>query len=179
MRPRLRQALIDQASLTFALCAQLGGVTRREPTSDEGPTGALAGVRSHRESASKFACTAHAYTVGADRLRIRARARIGDVQHEFRQLGFPYPPIPDRRAAPEETLSIMPSLLRGDVVTLHGTHVQIDAAQIRTGAAQQPRVPILVAGGGEKSRFDKSHSMRTQQTSVRATRSAACGRSLM
>ena len=47
---RSDEHLTDQAILTFALGAQLGGMSRREPTSDERAAAAFAGViRLHRE----------------------------------------------------------------------------------------------------------------------------------
>ena len=70
---------------------------------------------------------------------------MGDVEQEFAHLGLTYPPVPDRQAALDEALSIMPKLLRGEEVTLHGAHIQIEGARIRPEAPQRPHVPILVA----------------------------------
>jgi alkanesulfonate monooxygenase SsuD/methylene tetrahydromethanopterin reductase-like flavin-dependent oxidoreductase (luciferase family) len=75
---------------------------------------------------------------------------IGDVEREFAQLGLVYPPVRERQAALGDALQVLPRLLGGEEVTLWGTHVRVDGAVIRPGPSQEPRVPILVAGGGEK-----------------------------
>jgi alkanesulfonate monooxygenase SsuD/methylene tetrahydromethanopterin reductase-like flavin-dependent oxidoreductase (luciferase family) len=75
---------------------------------------------------------------------------IGDIEREFAQLGLAYPPVHERQAALEEALQVLPRLLGGEEVTLWGAHVRVDSAVIRPGPSQTPRVPILVAGGGEK-----------------------------
>jgi alkanesulfonate monooxygenase SsuD/methylene tetrahydromethanopterin reductase-like flavin-dependent oxidoreductase (luciferase family) len=75
---------------------------------------------------------------------------IGDVEREFAQLGLAYPPVRERQAALRDCLQVLPRLLGGEEVTLSGAHVRIDSAAIRPGPSQEPRVPILVAGGGEK-----------------------------
>ncbi|MHB8645789.1 MAG: LLM class flavin-dependent oxidoreductase [Thermomicrobiales bacterium] len=75
----------------------------------------------------------------------------GDMPHEFRQMGLAYPPVRERQAALEEGLRIIGPLLRGETVTYHGEHLQVEGAQLRPPAVQQPHVPIIVAGGGERT----------------------------
>jgi alkanesulfonate monooxygenase SsuD/methylene tetrahydromethanopterin reductase-like flavin-dependent oxidoreductase (luciferase family) len=75
---------------------------------------------------------------------------IGDVEGEFAQLGLAYPSVRERQTALDEALQVLPRLLGGEEVTLSGAHVRVDHAVIRPGPSQEPRVPILVAGGGEK-----------------------------
>jgi len=75
---------------------------------------------------------------------------IGDVEREFAQLGLVYPPVRERQTALGEMLEVLPGLLRGEEVTLSGTYLRVDGAVIRPGPLQEPYVPILVAGGGEK-----------------------------
>ncbi|HEX6547506.1 MAG TPA: LLM class flavin-dependent oxidoreductase [Candidatus Dormibacteraeota bacterium] len=66
----------------------------------------------------------------------------GDMPWEFEQMGLAYPPPAERAVALERALQVVPALLRGEAV---------GGAQLRPPAAQQPHVPILVAGGGAKT----------------------------
>ncbi len=75
----------------------------------------------------------------------------GDMPHEFAQMGLAYPPIRERQAALEEALQIVAPLLRGETVTLHGEHFRADGAVLTTLPVQKPHVPILIAGGGERT----------------------------
>jgi alkanesulfonate monooxygenase SsuD/methylene tetrahydromethanopterin reductase-like flavin-dependent oxidoreductase (luciferase family) len=75
---------------------------------------------------------------------------IGEIEREFAQLGLAYPSVPERQAALGEALQVLPRLLGGEEVTTWGAHIRMDTAVIRPGPSQQPRVPILVAGGGER-----------------------------
>jgi len=75
----------------------------------------------------------------------------GDMPHEFRQLGLAFPPVRERQAALEEGLRIIGPLLRGEAVTYQGEHLRVEGAQLRPPADQQPYVPLIVAGGGERT----------------------------
>jgi len=75
----------------------------------------------------------------------------GDMPHEFRAMGIPYPPLARRLAALRDVLEVVPPLLRGESVTYAGQYVQVEGAQLRVPAVQQPHVPIMVAGGGERT----------------------------
>jgi alkanesulfonate monooxygenase SsuD/methylene tetrahydromethanopterin reductase-like flavin-dependent oxidoreductase (luciferase family) len=75
---------------------------------------------------------------------------MGDATWEFAQLGLPFPPVRDRQAALEEALTIITGLWSGQPVTVEGAHFQVRAAVLRSGPVQQPRIPILIAGGGER-----------------------------
>jgi alkanesulfonate monooxygenase SsuD/methylene tetrahydromethanopterin reductase-like flavin-dependent oxidoreductase (luciferase family) len=74
----------------------------------------------------------------------------GDIEAEFRAMGLPYPSIHKRQAALAEALQIVPSLLRGETVMHAGAHFQVEGAILRLPSAQQPYVPLLVGGGGER-----------------------------
>jgi alkanesulfonate monooxygenase SsuD/methylene tetrahydromethanopterin reductase-like flavin-dependent oxidoreductase (luciferase family) len=76
---------------------------------------------------------------------------IGDVANEFAHLGLAYPPVTQRQAALAEALAIVAPLLAGETVTLEGAYFQTDGAKLNGAAVQQPRVPVLIAGGGEKT----------------------------
>lgn len=75
----------------------------------------------------------------------------GDMPHEFAQLGIPWPGAAARQARLEETLQIVRPLLRGESVSFHGEYVGVEDAVLDPPPVQQPYVPILVAGGGERT----------------------------
>jgi alkanesulfonate monooxygenase SsuD/methylene tetrahydromethanopterin reductase-like flavin-dependent oxidoreductase (luciferase family) len=75
----------------------------------------------------------------------------GNAPWEFAQLGLAYPPTPQRQALLEETLRIVRPLLRGEAVTCRGERFRVEGAELAPPPVQQPWVPILVAGGGERT----------------------------
>jgi alkanesulfonate monooxygenase SsuD/methylene tetrahydromethanopterin reductase-like flavin-dependent oxidoreductase (luciferase family) len=75
----------------------------------------------------------------------------GDLLPEFAQLGIAWPAASARQARLEETLRIVRPLLRGEMVSFSGTYVQAEGAVLDPPPLQQPSVPILVAGGGERT----------------------------
>lgn len=75
----------------------------------------------------------------------------GDIEAEFRAMGIPYPSIRERQATLAEALDIIPRLLRGEMVVHSGVHFQLEGAILRPPPAQQPYVPLLVGGGGERT----------------------------
>ncbi|HLZ23672.1 MAG TPA: LLM class flavin-dependent oxidoreductase [Ktedonobacterales bacterium] len=75
---------------------------------------------------------------------------VGDLPSEFAQLGLPFPSLPMRQAALGETVEILRGLWSGDPFTFDGAHFRVGAAAVRPGPVQAPRVPILIAGGGER-----------------------------
>jgi len=75
----------------------------------------------------------------------------GDMPREFQQLGIAYPTIQERQAALEEAIGIIRPLLRGETVTFAGTHHRADGAVLRPPPVQQPYIPLLIGGGGERT----------------------------
>jgi len=75
----------------------------------------------------------------------------GDMETEFRAMGLAYPPVRERLAALGEALQILPPLLRGETVNYQGQQFRVDAATLPLPPIQQPYVPLLIAGGGERS----------------------------
>lgn len=61
---------------------------------------------------------------------------IGDDRDEFEQLGLEFPPLPERHRALAEAVEIV--------------HDAWSSARIRPGPVQEPFVPILIGGGGER-----------------------------
>jgi alkanesulfonate monooxygenase SsuD/methylene tetrahydromethanopterin reductase-like flavin-dependent oxidoreductase (luciferase family) len=75
----------------------------------------------------------------------------GDIPPEFGQLGLEWGATAARQARLEETLRIVRPLLRGETVRFFGEYVRADSAVLDPPPVQQPYVPILVAGGGERT----------------------------
>lgn len=97
----------------------------------------------------------------------------GWVASEFSWLGLPYPPPRERQQMLAEAIEIVHGLwgsaagaagppdtsfigtffdLEGPPpLTYHGAHYRLDDGLIRHGPIQAPRVPMLIAGGGERT----------------------------
>ena len=69
---------------------------------------------------------------------------------EFAQLGLPFPPVPERQAALEETIRIILGAWGPEPFTFDGAHHRVEGARILPPPVQRPRPPLLLAGGGEK-----------------------------
>jgi len=76
---------------------------------------------------------------------------VGDIPPEFAQLGLSYPPLPERQAALAETVEIVRGLWVDAPFTFEGAHFRVAEAAVRPGPVQEPHVPILIAGGGERA----------------------------
>lgn len=75
---------------------------------------------------------------------------IGWNESEFRQLGIPFPPVPQRQQALDEALRIVDGMFGPEPFTLRGGHYAVEGAHYPHGSYQRPRPPILVAGSGER-----------------------------
>jgi alkanesulfonate monooxygenase SsuD/methylene tetrahydromethanopterin reductase-like flavin-dependent oxidoreductase (luciferase family) len=74
----------------------------------------------------------------------------GNHEREFAKLGLPFPSTTERLAAVAETVRIVRGLWGDESFTFASKHFGVNAATVRPTPVQQPRVPILIAGGGEK-----------------------------
>ena len=74
----------------------------------------------------------------------------GNHEREFVKLGLPVPSTAERLAAVAETVRIVRGLWGEEPFTFESEHFRINAANVRPGPMQEPFVPILIAGGGEK-----------------------------
>jgi alkanesulfonate monooxygenase SsuD/methylene tetrahydromethanopterin reductase-like flavin-dependent oxidoreductase (luciferase family) len=68
---------------------------------------------------------------------------------EFAQLGIPFPPIPERQKALAETVEIIDGVWGREPFTFHGQFHSVTDARIVPPPIQQPRPPLILAGGGE------------------------------
>ena len=75
----------------------------------------------------------------------------GDLEHESRAMGLAFPPVRERQAALAEALQVVPPLLRGETVSYQGTHCRVDGVTLQPSPVLQPYIPLLVAGGGERT----------------------------
>jgi alkanesulfonate monooxygenase SsuD/methylene tetrahydromethanopterin reductase-like flavin-dependent oxidoreductase (luciferase family) len=74
----------------------------------------------------------------------------GNHAREFAKLGIPFPATAARLAAVEETIRIVRGLWGEEPFTFAGDSSRVESANIRPGPVQQPHVPVLIAGGGER-----------------------------
>lgn len=75
----------------------------------------------------------------------------GNIAAEFRAMGLAYPSIHERHAALAEALQVVPRLLRGETVEYQGDYCRVEGATLQPPPVQQPYVPLLVGGGGERT----------------------------
>jgi alkanesulfonate monooxygenase SsuD/methylene tetrahydromethanopterin reductase-like flavin-dependent oxidoreductase (luciferase family) len=76
---------------------------------------------------------------------------IGDFTFEFERMGIPMPSIPERQQALKETLQILNGLLESsEPYTYEGDHFQVRGASLLGTRPPQPRIPIVLGGGGER-----------------------------
>jgi alkanesulfonate monooxygenase SsuD/methylene tetrahydromethanopterin reductase-like flavin-dependent oxidoreductase (luciferase family) len=70
---------------------------------------------------------------------------------EFRQLGLPFPPVPERQAALAESIEIIRGVWGPEPFTYHGHYHSTDEERIVPRPLQQPSPPLLLAGSGERT----------------------------
>ena len=75
---------------------------------------------------------------------------IGDNVPEFRQMGIPFPPVKERLEAMYETIAILRGLWSGKPFSFEGKQFSASTPGNFLGPVQEPHVPILLGGGGEK-----------------------------
>lgn len=89
----------------------------------------------------------------ADRLsggRLVLALGSGDAPTEFAHLGLRWGSLRERQTALEEVARVLPALWSEQPVTFAGQHVRLSEVQISAGPVQQPHVPLMIAGGGER-----------------------------
>jgi alkanesulfonate monooxygenase SsuD/methylene tetrahydromethanopterin reductase-like flavin-dependent oxidoreductase (luciferase family) len=74
---------------------------------------------------------------------------IGDMPPEFRALGLQYLSVRQRQEILEETIQVVKELWKTAPVAFEGKHLQVQA-QLPVGPVQEPTIPVLIAGGGER-----------------------------
>jgi alkanesulfonate monooxygenase SsuD/methylene tetrahydromethanopterin reductase-like flavin-dependent oxidoreductase (luciferase family) len=74
----------------------------------------------------------------------------GWYEAEWRSYGYGFPPTRERLAQLEETLEIATRMLRPGRATWHGERFAIEDVVAEPKGLQQPRIPIVVGGNGQK-----------------------------
>lgn len=75
---------------------------------------------------------------------------IGDFVPEFEQLGLDFLPTPVRQRALEEYIQILHGLWGDRPFTFVGEQFRVHDARVQPAPVQAPRVPMLIAGAGER-----------------------------
>ena len=75
---------------------------------------------------------------------------IGWNAAEFAQLGFDFPPVPERRAALVEQLTIIRGVWSAEPFTFRGQFHSTERGRVFPPPLQQPGPPLILAGGGER-----------------------------
>lgn len=82
--------------------------------------------------------------------RLELGLGAGWLRGEYHQMGMAFDPAGTRIARLEEAVGVITGLLAGQTVTFHGTHYAIDSLTLPVAAAQRPRPPLMIGGGGPK-----------------------------
>jgi alkanesulfonate monooxygenase SsuD/methylene tetrahydromethanopterin reductase-like flavin-dependent oxidoreductase (luciferase family) len=75
---------------------------------------------------------------------------IGDIEREFVQMGIPWRTTRKRQEALDETIAILRWLWGEALSPPEQKYFAVSAPPLQPGPAQHPRIPLLIAGGGEK-----------------------------
>lgn len=76
---------------------------------------------------------------------------IGWGEEEFRSFDIPFGSVPERQAGLEEAIQIINGVWQDEHFTFEGKYFRAEELRIRPLPVQQPRPPIMVAGGGERT----------------------------
>lgn len=82
--------------------------------------------------------------------RLELGLGAGWLRGEYRQMGMAFEPAGTRITRLEEAIGIISGLLAGETVTFRGAHYVIDSLALPVAAAQRPRPPLMIGGGGPK-----------------------------
>ena len=82
--------------------------------------------------------------------RVEMGIGAGWYEHEWRAYGYGFPTAGERIAALDEGVQIMKQAWETGEATLDGRFYQVDGARVYPQPLQSPRIPLWIAGGGEK-----------------------------
>lgn len=74
----------------------------------------------------------------------------GWYEHEYRAYGYDYPDAPDRLRRLREAVQVILALWTQDEAVFEGTYYQLRGAINQPKGVQQPHIPLLIGGGGER-----------------------------
>jgi alkanesulfonate monooxygenase SsuD/methylene tetrahydromethanopterin reductase-like flavin-dependent oxidoreductase (luciferase family) len=75
---------------------------------------------------------------------------IGDLPQEFEQMGIALQSTKARQQALAEAIQTIVGLWQSEEFTFEGAPLQAQQARLPGKPVQQPRIPLLIAGGGER-----------------------------
>jgi alkanesulfonate monooxygenase SsuD/methylene tetrahydromethanopterin reductase-like flavin-dependent oxidoreductase (luciferase family) len=75
---------------------------------------------------------------------------VGDDVPEFNEMCLDFPPLKQRQETLEETVAIVRGLWRGERFSFEGKYFRVREAAVRQLPVQEPYVPVLIGGGGER-----------------------------
>lgn len=75
---------------------------------------------------------------------------MGDNEDEFTQMGIPLPSIRERQEMLDDTARVLRWLWGDTPTTPVSRHYNVSAQPLTPAPVQQPRIPILIAGGGPR-----------------------------
>ena len=75
---------------------------------------------------------------------------MGDNEDEFKQMGIALRSIRERQEMVDEAVGTLRWLWGDAPAARAGRHFSVSAAPLKPGPVQRPRIPILIAGGGER-----------------------------
>ena len=74
----------------------------------------------------------------------------GWYEHEYRAYGYPFPDAPERLRHLREAVPIIISMWTEEEAHFAGRYYQVDGAINQPKGVQQPHIPLLIGGDGEK-----------------------------
>ncbi|QBD79505.1 LLM class flavin-dependent oxidoreductase [Ktedonosporobacter rubrisoli] len=75
---------------------------------------------------------------------------IGDLPQEFERLGIQLQSVKERQQALEKAIQTIVELWQSEDFAWQGTPLQTQQMRLAGVPVQQPRIPLLIAGGGER-----------------------------
>ncbi|EHI11926.1 LLM class F420-dependent oxidoreductase [Mycolicibacterium thermoresistibile] len=82
--------------------------------------------------------------------RVQMGIGAGWYEHEWRAYGYGFPPAKVRLGRLDEGVQIMHDAWLNGIVSFDGEHYQVDGAIVEPRPLQDERIPLWIAGGGEK-----------------------------
>ena len=82
--------------------------------------------------------------------RVEMGIGAGWYEHEWRAYGYGFPSAGERIGALDEGVQIMTQAWETGEATLDGRFFQVSGARVHPRPLQEPRIPLWIAGGGEK-----------------------------
>ncbi|HEY0752497.1 MAG TPA: LLM class F420-dependent oxidoreductase [Ktedonobacteraceae bacterium] len=74
----------------------------------------------------------------------------GWYEHEYRAYGYNYPDAPERLRLLREAVQVILAMWTQEEAAFEGKYYQVRGAINQPKGVQQPHIPMLIAGGGEK-----------------------------